>query len=99
MQRRESAPLLDGTPLVTAVLPVYGLRIPNQEAANLTKKVITLSLVLLVTQAIISIIQALVYGSLSPPLPDGSAPTLRRRLLRELQPQRRGAGQKQKSAA
>jgi|TARA_B110000091_G_C13698074_1_gene425057 hypothetical protein len=60
--QRESAPLLDGTPLVTAVLPVYGLRIPNQEAANLTKKIISLSLVLLVTQATISIIQALVYG-------------------------------------
>ena len=61
IHRGQSQPLIQPV-IIAEVLPVYGLRIPNAEAAALTKKVITLSLFLIFVQAIISIVQSMVYG-------------------------------------
>jgi hypothetical protein len=58
--RQDSDPLLH--PIVAEVVYVYGIRIPNAEAALLTRRVITMSLFLLFVQAIISIVQVLSLG-------------------------------------
>ena len=60
--RRDTDPLLSPIIPVAEIAPVYGLRIPNQEAAKLTRRIITLSLGLLLIQAIISLVQASLYG-------------------------------------
>ena len=60
--RRDTDPLLRPIIAVAEIAPVYGLRIPNQEAAKLTRRIITLSLGLLLIQAIISLVQASLYG-------------------------------------